>query len=711
MIALINLLLHRSWGLNLKSIQEYASIYVNDYELSVTPVKGKIPIVDRWQKVWGDGIFADRFEDAWLQSTGLGLLCGEASGLICLDIDILDSDEHLLPVLEELKSKMPPMLLGRVGNPSKPPAQFFRYNGDKSRKFKWIKIELLSDGNQVLMPPSLHPDTGDNYKWADKKLSEIDLDDLPELPGDLIQWLEEKNDEFKPKKKPNANGMGVDKSHLSPGHGRCNHQSHNHISSFAMAKYYAGISKDELVKAVMAYDNKINSEADYLYFNCPSRPWRSSDTLTNARSFINEIFNRHPEEHGKDLSKISNFSSDGENEKPSYFWENDKGEKKRSDKYDDYVHFFNWMYPTARKDFFSHVVFYKNKQRKDWYPVENDLRVIRSRARDCGLMPTLIEDRLYDWFNGLPPKLLVDLPDWDGTDHIGKVLSYITVKNVTHNQFESLFKAWMAGVFKRVFHPEFHNQCVILKGKQGLGKDMLLGNIFRALNGYYSEIILSARQKDNYESIESLMVSYIPEFDESNKSSMASLKAFISTNKATFRGAYDRKATAHIFRHSVVSSANIDNILRDPTGNRRFWIFELDDINWKYNDIIDSGQVMAQAVALYKEGYVASANSLEAMREYIEECTPQHTEDLFIEEAHHFLEGRIEELSKRFGLPGANHHDGRIRWHMISDEIVKIARKYNLAPRTAQTILKKKGYSKSDKKSSYYVVPINNVMH
>lgn len=696
----------------MRNIRDYAEIYVNDYELSVTPVKGKIPLVSGWQNIKGDGIFADRFEDAWIKPTGLGMLCGEASGLICLDIDILDGDSRLLPVLDELLAKIPPLLLGRIGNPKKPPARFFKYSGQKSRKFNYIKIELLSDGNQVLLPPSIHPDTGDKYKWADKKLSEIDLDEIPELPNGLIEWLEEKNNEFKPEKNRDGSNARVDKSGLTPGVGRCNHGSHNHISAFAMGKYYSGISHDELIRAVINYDNKINRDADSPYFLCPTRKWRSSDVRENARDFIKEIFARNPGQHGRDKLKLSDGDSNADDSTPSYFWENDKGEKKRSDKYDDYVHFFNWMYPTARKDFFSHVVFYKNKMRKDWYPVENDLRVIRSRARDCGLMPTLIEDRLYDWFNGLPPKLLVDLPDWDGTDHIGKVLSYITVKNVTHNQFESLFKAWMAGVFKRVFHPEFHNQCVILKGKQGLGKDMLLGNLFRALNGYYSEIILSARQKDNYESIESLMVSYIPEFDESNKSSMSSLKAFISTNKATFRGAYDRKATGHVFRHSVVSSANIDNILRDPTGNRRFWIFEVDDINWRYNDVIDSGQIMAQAVALYKDGYKANASALEAMREYIQECTPEHTEDLFVEEAHHLIEERVKSMNGRFDVPGGDRfEDSKVRWYMISDDIVRIARKYGLAPRTAQTILKKKGYSRRDKKNAYYALPLNGNLH
>ena len=706
----------------MKNMQDYASVYVDEYELSVTPVKGKIPIVKDWQKVCGDSIFAERYEDAWLQATGLGLLCGEASGLICLDIDILETDDHLSPVLNELLSKLPPLLLGRIGNSLKPPARFFKYNGDQSRKFKWLKIEILSDGNQVLLPPSLHPDTGDKYKWADLRLSQVDLDDLPVLDETVVSWLEEMNEKFKPEKKSREASLGGSrdehKGQLSSSPGRCKHQSHNFISSFAIAKYYAGISKEELVSAVLAYDKKVNGDADSLYFTCPSRKWRSSDAKTNASRFIDEIFTRHPAEHGKDKKRVGSGDSSGESssgDKPNYFWEDDNGKRHRSDKKDDFLEFFEWLYPSARKDYFTRTVFYnenKDKAVHEWIPVENELRFIRAEARDCGLMPTLVEDNLYRWMKGLKRRLLIDIPKWDGQDHIGNLLGYITVKNVTHNQFESLFKAWMAGIFKRVYNPEFHNQCVILKGKQGIGKDMLLGNIFKALNGYYSEIIMSHNQKDNYESIERLMVSYIPEFDESSRIPISSIKAFISARKATFRGAYDRKASGHTFRHSVVSSANFDNILRDSSGNRRFWIFEIDEINWKYNEIMNSEQMLAQAFALFKDNYVATPGSLEAMREYIVEQTPKATDELFLEEAHHLIEQRIENMVNRFDA--ANGHrieDPKIRWHMISEDIVRIAKRYNLAPKTAMNILNQKGYRQRDKKSSYYSLPSENKYH
>jgi hypothetical protein len=664
-------------------MREYASIYIDRFNFSVTPVNAKVPFINGWQKIHGDSILADRYDYDWLKATGIGLLTGEPSGIVCLDIDILPTHTHLLPVLEELNKLLPPLLLGKVGNPLKQPARFYNFNNLKSRKWPYLKVELLSTGNQSLLPPSNHPDTGNPYVWAGKKISQIDMDLLPDLPQEVMK----------------------------PATGRCNHQSHNHISSFAVAKFREGITKSDLHRAVLAYDKKINENISY--FVCPSRKWRSRDALQNAVTFIEEIFNNPSlkDQHALDKKKPVETTID----QLDFSWVNDNGKKCPSSKFEDFETLFNTMFPTARKDYFNGTVFYKDK--KEWKPVENEIRLIRAEARIHGLTVQHTEDNLYKWISALKPKLLIDIPAWDKTDHISELLKYVEVTNISHDHFEDLFKTWMAGIFKRVYQPEFHNQCVIFKGDQGIGKDMLIGKIFKSLEGYYSEISISSRQRDNYESIEPLIVSYLPEFDESSRTPISTIKAFISASKATYRGAYDRKASAHIFRHSVVSSANIDNILRDSTGNRRFWIFELSKIDWKYNDVINSGQLISQAFALYKEKYKSQPGALEAMKEYTKEETPLSSDELFMEEFHDYL----VELYKL--LQGYNDGGGyasgelkalraeyqenkeKIRWYMISDGVWRISKKYKLAMKTAQSVIKRKGYCARDKKNSYYFIP------
>lgn len=50
-------------------------------------------------------------------------------------------------------------------------------------KWSWAaEIELFGTGKQVVLPPSIHPDTGKKYRWAE----EFDLSKIPEFDADLL---------------------------------------------------------------------------------------------------------------------------------------------------------------------------------------------------------------------------------------------------------------------------------------------------------------------------------------------------------------------------------------------------------------------------------------------------------------------------------------------------------------------------------------------
>jgi hypothetical protein len=64
------------------------------------------------------------------------------------------------------------------------PSRDFRVNGI-------VAVQILSDGRQTVLPPSLHPDTGKQYIWADKyNLYNCAASDLPLLPDDYIARIE-----------------------------------------------------------------------------------------------------------------------------------------------------------------------------------------------------------------------------------------------------------------------------------------------------------------------------------------------------------------------------------------------------------------------------------------------------------------------------------------------------------------------------------------
>jgi hypothetical protein len=54
-----------------------------------------------------------------------------------------------------------------------------------------VAVQVLSDGRQTVLPPSVHPETGRPYTWSDKwTLYNCNVGDLPVLPGDYVERIE-----------------------------------------------------------------------------------------------------------------------------------------------------------------------------------------------------------------------------------------------------------------------------------------------------------------------------------------------------------------------------------------------------------------------------------------------------------------------------------------------------------------------------------------
>lgn len=143
--------------------------------LQVMPLRGKRPFINNWTEV--------SFEGRSFKGANIGLKTGKHSGVICIDIDTTDKE-----LKDKIYALLPPLYCGKIGNPNKGINYFFAYNGETNRKIGGI-VELLSTGNQTVLPPSKHPD-GYTYEWRGKSLLEIDIDDLAPLPNDFLDNVE-----------------------------------------------------------------------------------------------------------------------------------------------------------------------------------------------------------------------------------------------------------------------------------------------------------------------------------------------------------------------------------------------------------------------------------------------------------------------------------------------------------------------------------------
>lgn len=166
---------------------EYAPSYWGA-GLPVIPLRprNKMPDINSWS-TFGSQMPSEAIQQHWLASYpngNIGLPFGPASGLCAIDIDT--DDEALIKALRDI---LPPTPWVRVGK--KGMGLIYKWSGQRNFKLRGAEggmiCEFLGLGNQMVMPPSIHPDTGKPYT-SDTNLWEV-MDQIQELGDDIEDKL------------------------------------------------------------------------------------------------------------------------------------------------------------------------------------------------------------------------------------------------------------------------------------------------------------------------------------------------------------------------------------------------------------------------------------------------------------------------------------------------------------------------------------------
>lgn len=156
--------------------------------LPVIPLapRGKNPIPVGWTEFAGK-MPEPMLQQSWLASHpggNIGLVLGPESGMIMLDIDTPDKK-----VMQELRRRLPKSPWHRVG--AKGAVWAYRYNGIRSFRIRaeghGTMVELLGNRLQVVVPPSIHPKTGEAYT---ENVCLLDvMGKIPELPSNVEEII------------------------------------------------------------------------------------------------------------------------------------------------------------------------------------------------------------------------------------------------------------------------------------------------------------------------------------------------------------------------------------------------------------------------------------------------------------------------------------------------------------------------------------------
>lgn len=143
---------------------------------------GKAPILNEWTQ-YGEVMPTEAMRSHWLSvypDSNIGLPFGTASGLCAIDID--SDDEEIVKAIRDVLPDSPWVRIGQKGM-----GLIYRWNGQANFKLRNNEnqsiVEFLGMGNQMVLPPSIHPKTEKPYV-SNTNLWEV-LADVKPLPQDL----------------------------------------------------------------------------------------------------------------------------------------------------------------------------------------------------------------------------------------------------------------------------------------------------------------------------------------------------------------------------------------------------------------------------------------------------------------------------------------------------------------------------------------------
>lgn len=166
---------------------EFAGQYLAQ-GFSPIPIKygDKRPVTSAWTRFAKEYPTESQVNDWGKARHNIGICTGKLSGVIGLDLDDDFNGAHV-----KILAIVPDSPIKKRG--AKGLTMFYRYNGESNCT---LSIDghhigdVLSDGKQCVIPPSMHP-SGIKYEWDGASLLDINKNDLPIITNEMWAQISE----------------------------------------------------------------------------------------------------------------------------------------------------------------------------------------------------------------------------------------------------------------------------------------------------------------------------------------------------------------------------------------------------------------------------------------------------------------------------------------------------------------------------------------
>lgn len=194
----------------------------------------------------------------------------------------------------------------------------------------------------------------------------------------------------------------------------------------------------------------------------------------------------------------------------------------------------------------------------------------------------------------------------DGIDYIEQLANRVQVdpdKQEIHNRF---FKMWfVAMVACWIFKDVINHEMLVYIGKQGIFKSTFLRRLLPMLFKKYVDDfkVKSYMNNDEYIKLGTKGLIELDEISALTPRELDTIKSIVTMENIDKRSPYAEYSKERKRMASFCASTNHEEILTDPTGNRRFLVFKVNHILSPFDNPIPYDKVYAQAAHLAKNGF------------------------------------------------------------------------------------------------------------
>jgi predicted P-loop ATPase len=631
--------------------------------------RSKMPVESRWTK--GPRLDWDTFKGKYQKGYNVGVRLGEASKvagayLAVIDVDVKsDNPKHrkeaegkLFEIFPEAKNA-PYVLSGRgngsahyyvrvktpvsgserkgqssevvkVKMPSTPPSQKEISQLSEAERKAGLRlrpaweVSLLSEGRQVVLPGSLHPDTGKLYEWG--RVLNGNAHAIPEIhsvtgkSSALNGPAHPLPRNLSPRvfKEVNLNSLGLRRDQieaLESGAGVTDRSAY--CFSLCMALLARKIPESQIV-SLLTDPKYWLSATGYEHAKTKSREraaqWIEKYCLRKAKEKVNESAFDHEvvEEDSSPDTKPSVFSEmkdwhkeldlqNGprgapptlratfknlkliiENEISPHLLKRDifsnediyaaktpwgfKPGRKRSGSMDDALHFKQWLIEN--------------------FELEVSLNLIEEALSSIAL-----QNQFH------PVKEFLEGLQWDGVERVPTVFRRYLNAKMPEPYLTAVTRKFFLALIARIYHPGIKfDHVVVFEGKQGIGKStfssILVGE------KWFLDGLPNLHDKDAALNLQGIWLVEMGELSTLYRSELETAKAFITRQVDKVRPPYGKRREDFARSCVFTGTTNDHEYLMDASGGRRFWSVFVEGCDF---DALkrDRLQLLAEAKFLY----------------------------------------------------------------------------------------------------------------